>query len=258
MIPDCHAHLDLIKEDTESVVTSAKAAGVSPVITIGLNIRSSAEAVRAAAACEGVYAAVGIHPNDTGGATSDEIDHLEEMARASNRVVAIGETGLDYYRDKSPADAQKQAFRAQLRLAKRLGLPVIVHDREAHSDALALLAEELDGDVPVIMHCFSGDRHVLDECVRRDYYVSFAGQVTFKNAREVREMASLAPANRILCETDAPFLSPEPFRGKPNTPERVRFVAEALAASRGIALDDMERLLADNTSRVFGVPMEED
>lgn len=256
MIPDSHAHLDLIEEDTAHVVASARAASVSPIITIGINLPSSLEAVKAAAAFEGVFAAVGIHPNDTGEESLDALDRLEELARSSSGVVAIGETGLDYFRDRSPAALQKEAFRAQVRLAKRLSLPVIVHDREAHDDALALLAEEAAGEVPVIMHCFSGDRPVLDECLKHGYYFSFAGPVTFKNSQKTREMAALVPADRLLSETDSPFLSPEPFRGKPNVPERVRYVAEALAAARGIPLKEMEALLAANVARVFGIPEE--
>jgi TatD DNase family protein len=256
LIPDSHAHLDLIEEDTGKVVASAQAAGVSPIITIGINIPSSLEAIKAAEAYEGVYAGIGIHPNDTTEAALSDIDRLEELARSSDRVVAIGETGLDYYRDRSPADVQKQAFREQVRLAGRLSKPVIVHDREAHEDALALLAEEADSDVTVIMHCFSGDRPVLDECLRRGYYFSFAGPVTFKNSQKTREMAAMVPSDRLLSETDSPFLSPEPFRGKPNLPERVRHVAVALAAAQGKPLEEMEAILAANTARVFGIKLE--
>ena len=256
MIPDSHAHLDLIEQDTGQVVASARAAGVSPIITIGINIRSSLEAVKAAATFAGVFAAVGIHPNDTGEEGLEALDRLEELARSSGGVVAIGETGLDYYRDRSPAGVQKEAFRGHVRLAKRLSMPVIVHDREAHDDALALLAEETAGEVPVLMHCFSGDRPVLDECLKRGYYFSFAGPVTFKNSQKTRDMAALVPPDRLLSETDAPFLSPEPFRGRPNVPERVRYVAEALAVAQGMPLEEMEDLLAANVARVFGIPVE--
>jgi len=256
LIPDSHAHLDLIEEETGTVVASAIKAGVSPIITIGIDIPSSIAAVRLAGAYDSVYCSVGIHPNDTEGIVPADFDRLEELALSSKRVVAIGETGLDYYRDRSPAFAQKQAFRAQAALARRLGKPLAIHDREAHDDALELLAAEVHGEVPVIMHCFSGGRQVLDECVRRGYYFAFAGPVTFKNSDVTREMASLVPADRILAETDAPFLSPDPFRGKPNLPERVTLVAKAIAGARGISFEEMETLLADNTARVFGVPVE--
>ena len=132
----------------------------------------------------------------------------------------------------------------------------MIHDREAHDDTLELLAAEVHGEVPVIMHCFSGGREVLDECVRRGYYFAFAGPVTFKNSQTTREMASLVPADRILAETDSPFLSPDPVRGKPNLPERVTLVAGAIAAARGVSFEEMEGLLSENTARAFGVPVE--
>jgi len=162
LIPDSHAHLDLIEEETGTVVASALKAGVSPIITIAIDIASSIGAIRLAGAYDSVYCSVGIHPNDTEGVLPEDFDRLEELALSSRRVVAIGETGLDYYRDRSPAAAQKQAFRAQAALAKRLGKPLVIHDREAHDDTLELLAAEVHGEVPVIMHCFSGGREVLD------------------------------------------------------------------------------------------------
>jgi len=258
LIPDSHAHLDLIEEEAGTVVASAGKAGVYPIITVGIDIASSIAAVRLAGEYDAVYATVGIHPNDTAGVTAEDFDRLEELALSSKRVVAIGETGLDYYRDRSPAEAQKKAFRAQAAIAARLDKPLVIHDRQAHEDVLELLAEGVQGEVPVVMHCFSGGREVLDECVRRGYYFAFAGPVTFKNGQATREMASLVPADRILAETDAPFLSPEPFRGKPNLPERAALVARAMAGARGVSLEEMGRQLAANTARVFGVAVEED
>jgi TatD DNase family protein len=255
LIPDSHAHLDLIEENEGIVVEQALKAGVAPIITIGIDVPSSIAAISSAHRHDCVYATVGIHPNDCAGALGEDFDRLEELA-LDGRVVAIGETGLDYYRDRSPAEAQKAAFRAQAGIAKRLGKALVVHDREAHADALELLASQVSGEVPVVMHCFSGGRDELDECVRRGYYFSFAGPVTFKNSQRTREMAALVPAGRLLCETDSPFLSPEPFRGRANFPERVRLVAEALAAARGLALEELEALLADNTARAFGVHVE--
>jgi TatD DNase family protein len=255
LIPDSHAHLDLIEEDTSVVVSGALEAGVSPLITIGITISSSLEAVRASETFEHVYAAVGIHPNDCEGATADDFDRLAEIA-SSPRVMAIGETGLDYYRDRASAASQKAAFREHIELARRLGKPVVVHDRQAHSDALELLATVARDDVAVIMHCFSGDRGVLDECVGRGYYFSFAGPVTFKKNDAARELSALVPFDRLLCETDAPFLSPEPYRGKPNVPARVVHVAAALATARGMPLEEMASALAENTCRVFGIDPE--
>lgn len=257
MIPDSHTHLDMIERDTAEVVATARAAGVSPIVTIGITLSSSEEAVRHASTFHGVFAAAGIHPNDSAGATPEEFERLEAVARSSDRVVAIGETGLDYYRDRTPADRQKWAFKEHVKLAVKLGKALIVHDRQAHGDVLELLGSQQDLDVPVILHCFSGDEGVLAECVRRGYYVSWAGPLTFKNNHEARRLASLVPGDRLLVETDAPFLSPEPFRGKPNAPERVRLVAEALAGSRSVSLEEMECTLMENTARAFGIDITE-
>jgi TatD DNase family protein len=253
LIPDSHAHLDLIEQDTAQVVSEAASAGVSPIVTIGITIDSSARAVAAASLFEGVYASVGIHPNDTATVTQGDFERLEEIAASSSRVVAIGETGLDYYRDRSPAEKQVWAMREHIKLARRLGKALIIHDRQAHREALDLLAEEGAGEPPVIMHCFSGDEGVLAECVKRGYYISFAGPLTFKKSGETRRLAALAPADRLLVETDSPFLSPEPFRGRPNFPERVRLVAETLATVRSVPLEEMERILTENTAGAFGL-----
>lgn len=250
MIPDSHAHLDLIDAPVADILREAREAGVGPVITVGIDLDSSERALEAARH-PGVYATVGIHPNDTAGATPESFERLEELARSSDRVVAVGETGLDYYRDRSPADRQEWAFREHARLAARLGRPLVVHDRQAHGEVLELLAGEAAG-LQVVMHCFSGDEAVLRECVERGYYVSFAGPLTFKRNEEARRLAGLAPADRLLVETDSPFLSPEPFRGRPNSPARVRLVAEALARVRSLALEEMEEILAANTERLFG------
>jgi TatD DNase family protein len=257
LIPDSHAHLDLIEEDTREVLSAARSAGVSPVITIGITVDSSLEAVRTSDEYPGVFAAVGIHPNDTGGATPEQFERLEEIARSGERVVAIGETGLDYYRDRSPADRQELALRRHARLAGTLGKALIVHDRQAHREVMDVLAEECSGDFPVIMHCFSGGEDVLSECIERGYYVSFAGPVTFKKNDEARRLSALVPLDRLLAETDSPFLSPEPFRGKPNTPARVRLVAETLARVRGLPLEEFECVLAENTARAFGTDLTE-
>lgn len=253
MTPDCHAHLDLIDREPAEVVSGARSCGVSPIITIGITLDSSLNAVRLAGNHEHVYASVGIHPNDTADLSADDFDRLEEIARSSARVVAIGETGLDYYRDRSPVDAQKRAFRAQVALARKLDKALIVHDRQAHGDALEILAEEKAGETRVVMHCFSGDKAMLKECEKRGYFISFAGPITFKKSTDTRAVASIAPLDRLLCETDAPFLSPEPFRGKPNFPERVRYVADELARVRGLIPEEMESVLAANTRGAFGV-----
>ncbi|MBU4241120.1 MAG: TatD family hydrolase, partial [Actinobacteria bacterium] len=156
---------------------------------------------------------------------------------------------------RSPAGTQKQAFREQIRLARRLGKALVVHDREAHADTLEILGDEETG-FPVIMHCFSGGEQVLAECENRGYYISFAGPLTFKKSESARRIVSLAPLDRLLVETDSPFLSPEPYRGKPNLPERARLVAVELAHVRSLPLEEMEAALADNSTRAFGIQIE--
>lgn len=257
MIPDTHAHLDLIEKETGKVVRAAEGAGVSPIITIGINLASSIEAVRHSESFDSIYAAVGIHPNDTGDATAKDFDRLEEIAMSGDKVVAIGETGLDYYRDRSPAERQKEAFRAQVRLARRLGRALIVHDRQAHDDTLEILKDEKADETRVVMHCFSGGSDMLAEVLRRGYFVSFAGPITFKKSQAARKVASQVPPDRLLAETDAPFLSPEPFRGKPNLPERARLVANELARIRGVTADEMADLLTANTETAFGIVIRE-
>lgn len=253
MIPDSHAHLDLIGGDPSEVIDSAFRAGVSPVITIGINTDSSRDAVRIADMLDNVYASVGIHPNDSGEATDAEFDAVERIASESLKVVAIGETGLDYYRDSSPPDLQKESFRKHIEIARRLDKTLVVHDREAHQDVMELLEREGAGELRVVMHCYSGDGEMLSECLERGYFISFAGPVTFKKADHAREMARLTPIERLLAETDSPFLSPEPCRGKPNFPERVRLVAEKLAELHGVSLEKMGLVLASNTRRAFAL-----
>ena len=253
MIPDTHAHLDMLEGPPEEAVARAREAGVSPVVTIGIDLLSSRKAVEMAGAVPGVFASVGIHPNDASQWSPASMDEIARLAR-NERVVAIGESGLDYYRDSAPVALQAESFRAHIRLANALGKALIVHDREAHSDTLDILKVEGAGGAPVILHCFSGDESVLARCLAAGYYISFAGPVTFKNAGATRELAALVPEDRLLAETDAPFLSPHPFRGKPNLPERVRLVAHALAMARGLEPEELDASLRRNAAAAFGFP----
>lgn len=251
MIPDSHAHLDMLGEPVSDVMAAALAAGVSPVITIGIDLKSSERAAVMASTHDQLYASVGIHPNDTGGNDTGAYDNLLAIASNSAKVVGIGETGLDYYRDSSPRDVQKAAFREHIRVARETGKTLIIHDREAHEDVLRILIEEDTGRANVVLHCFSGDVGIMLECIRRGYYVSFAGPLTFKNAGAARDAAGRAPLDRLLVETDAPFLTPEPFRGKPNSPARVRLVAEKLAEIKGVSIGEMASVLTENTMKAF-------
>lgn len=251
-IPDTHVHLDLIDEDPVEITERAREAGVSPIMTIGIDLASSRLAANFAQNIPGVFASVGIHPNSTANTEPEVMDILKEMSTRVKEIVAIGETGLDYYRKAAERNVQESFFRAHVRLAVDLGKPVIIHDRDAHFDVLRILDEEKP-DIPVVMHCFSGDREFLNQCLRRGYFISFAGPLTFPNAKRTREVAACVPLDFVLVETDAPFLSPHPFRGKKNFPERVGLVAEALSNIHRLGLDEMSLILQRNTAAAFTI-----
>ncbi len=245
---DTHCHLDMI-ERPEAAVADARGAGVTAVVTIGIDLETSRTAVDLAGRLPGVYAAVGLHPHDATALSDDLVAELEALA-ARPRVVAIGECGLDFYRDLSPRDAQRRAFELQIDLARRLGLPLVVHVREAGDEAMGLLAERGTG-LPVIMHCFSLPQYV-DACNERGYYASFAGNVTYKNAGALREAAAAVREDRLLVETDAPFLAPVPNRGNSNVPAWVVHTAAAVAAARGLSAAECAAVTSANAARVFG------
>jgi len=216
---DTHAHLDALDEDAAAVVARAADAGVTRILTVG-----TAEAVALADRFDGVFAIVGIHPHDAADGDVDEVRRLHEHPKA----VAVGETGLDWYRDYAPRDAQRRVFESQLELARELGKPVVIHTRAADDDTLSALAG-FDGTV--VLHCFSST-HLLPTALGRGWYVSFAGNVSFPNASELRLAATQVPADRILAETDAPYLAPQPVRGRRNEPAYVVHTIAALARAR--------------------------
>jgi TatD DNase family protein len=235
---DTHAHLDLLKEDVEKALGAAAQAGVTEVITIGISIESSRKALQLARRYPQVYATVGIHPHDASLLDDAALKELRAMA-SDPRVVGIGETGLDFYRNLSPPQEQERAFRALVELAKELDLPVVVHDREAHSDTMNILKEYAPFDGRLIMHCFSGDLAMAQAVIDMEGYISVAGPVTFLNARKLPEIVKEIPLDKLLLETDCPFLSPHPYRGKPNSPWRVRVIAEKVAELKGIPLEEL-------------------
>ena len=246
---DSHCHLEMIA-DPSAAVQEARAAGVEQMITIGIDLASSRQAIELAGREPGVYATVGLHPHDAHLLDDAYLGELEELARRP-RVVAVGEVGLDFYRDLSPRDAQRAAFSAQIALARRVGLPLVVHVREAGDEAMAQLAAEA-GDLTVVMHCYSLPQFV-EECNERGYYASFAGNVTYKNAAELREAAKKVRDDRLLVETDAPFLAPVPNRGNSNVPAWVAHTAALVAEVRGVAAADLAALTTANARRVFGL-----
>ncbi len=250
---DAHTHLDACGCETAADVTAAMdraaAVNVTRAITIADDLPSARWAVRAAHWDARVAAAVALHPTRTAAVTGAELAEVERLA-ADPRVVAVGETGLDYHWDHSPPDAQQAAFRWHIDLAKRLGKPLMIHDRDAHDDVLRILREE-GAPGSVVFHCFSGDAAMARECVDAGYVLSFAGPVTFRNARALQEAAVVVPGEQLLVETDAPFLTPHPHRGRANEPFCLPWTVRALAALRGVT---DERLATDaerNAERVF-------
>ncbi|MBW8481642.1 TatD family hydrolase [Actinomadura parmotrematis] len=247
---DSHCHLDLVELPVAEQLAAAKAAGIARVVTIGVDLPTSRLCADTAAAFDDVYAGVAIHPNDTTGITEDVLADIAALAERPE-VRAIGETGLDYYRDWAPKDDQHRSFRAHIAIAKRTGKALVIHDRDAHDDVLRLLAEEGAPDT-VVFHCFSGDAEMARTCADAGYVMSFAGNVTFKNAEPLREALRVAPLDLLLVETDAPFLTPVPNRGKPNAsyliPHTVRFMAEV----KGVEVAELCAAIAATGERVFG------
>jgi TatD DNase family protein len=244
---DTHAHLDACPDPPEELVRRARDAGVQRILTVGTTIERGRTAIALADVHDEVFAIVGIHPHEAGSA--DGLDGLRELL-AHERAVGVGETGLDFYRDYAPRDRQRALFAEHLELARELGKPVVIHNRAADDEVLAQLAS-FDGDV--VLHCFSYPG-ALSAALERGYYVSFAGNVTYKNASELRVSASQVPRERILAETDCPYLSPEPRRGRPNEPANVVHTVEALARVRGEEPDELAAQIDANAARVFGLP----
>ncbi|HEY1357524.1 MAG TPA: TatD family hydrolase [Thermoleophilaceae bacterium] len=246
---DTHCHLDVCEPPAAELVARAAEAGVGRVATVGMNPGSIEAALAAAREHAEVVAIVGRHPHETEGFGDADLEQIERAA-ADEHARAIGETGLDYYRDNAPRDDQRRAFEAQLELAGRLGLPVAIHTRAAEDDTFAMLREHAAGTT-VILHCFSApDR--LEECVERGYLCSFAGNVTYPKAGDLQAAARELPDELLLVETDSPFLAPQPVRGRPNEPANVRHTAGFVAELRGVGYDELERTVEANAGRVFG------
>jgi TatD DNase family protein len=259
MLVDSHAHLDMphFDADRDSVLERARAADVRAVLTLGVDGDSSQRAVALARQYPGVYAAVGIHPHEAIHATPEVYKTLVGLARApeANRIIAWGEIGLDYHYNHSPPDVQRREFRRQIRLARELDLPVCIHSRDAHEDVVAILAEEKAMDVGVVMHCFSADEQIARRCLDLGCYISFAGPVTFTNARQLPAVVPLIPNDRLLIETDAPYLSPHPWRGREhrNEPARVAVIAARLATLRGVGLEEVGEAVTQNFKTLFKI-----
>jgi TatD DNase family protein len=254
MLVDTHAHLDdrQFNEDRAVAIQRSFAADVRCIITVGTDLDSSRAAAALAQKHASVYAAVGVHPHD---ATQVGRDTLEELRRyaGNDKVVAIGEIGLDFYRNLSPHDRQKEAFVAQLELARQINKPVIIHDRDAHAETMAIMRDKAR-NWRGVLHCFSGDSEMALEIIQMGFYISFAGPVTFENARRLQALARELPLERILIETDCPYLAPQPHRGQRNEPAYVRWVAAKIASLRGMPLERIAEVTTENARQLFGLP----
>ena len=253
---DAHCHLDLIEQPVGEVLATARAARITRVVTVDVDVPTSQWSAKCAAAEEGVYAAVAVHPNETVAAASSPAGRDEVLAEIATlaalpQVRAVGETGLDYYWDDAPPALQQEWFRAHIEIAKQAGKALMIHDRDAHDDILRILDEEGQPE-RVVFHCFSGDAAMAKRCADAGYVMSFAGTITFKNAPGLREAAAVAPPDLILAETDSPYLTPMPYRGKPNTPAMVAYTVRCLAEVKQISVEDMCALITATGERMFG------
>ncbi|WP_406401753.1 TatD family hydrolase [Streptomyces sp. NBC_00879] len=270
-VADSHTHLDMQEGTVEEALARAAAVGVSTVVQVGCDIKGSRWAAQTAAAHDSVHAAVALHPNEAprivlgdpdgwsrqgareGGGDSALDDALAEIDRLASldEVKAVGETGLDYFRTGADGiAAQERSFRAHIEIAKRHGKALVIHDRDAHADVLRILAEE-GAPERTVFHCYSGDAEMAELCAAAGYFMSFAGNVTFKNAQPLRDALAVAPLELVLVETDAPFLTPAPYRGRPNAPYLIPVTLRAMAAVRGLDEDTLAAAIADNTARAF-------
>jgi TatD DNase family protein len=245
---DTHAHLDACQEPPDTILDRARAAGVDRVLAVGSGIDSCRTSLEIARRREGVACVLGIHPHDAGGEDAGRFDELESML-CEPLAVAVGETGLDFYRDYAPRQAQRDLFRRHLELAAELELPVVIHTRAAEEETAELLGG-FGGTV--VLHCFSSPE-LLPIALERGYYVSFAGNVTYPKADDLHEAAALIPADRLLSETDSPYLAPQPVRGRPNEPANVVHTVAALAAVRGETTEALSAQIDENATRAFGL-----
>lgn len=253
MLFDSHAHLDDEKfdADREAVIARALENGITGIINAGACMASSARSVLLAEQYDSIYAAVGIHPHDAKSAKETDYDQLAAWSKL-DKVVAIGEIGLDYYYDFSPRELQRTVFVRQLDVARQMDMPFIIHDRDAHGDILEVLKTEAKG-LKGVLHCFSGSLEMAKEVIKMGFYISIAGPVTFKNAAKLPEIVANVPLERLLVETDCPYLTPHPHRGKRNEPAYVNFVAQQVASLRGMDIAEFSKAVTANTKTLFRI-----
>lgn len=250
---DTHSHIDMQDfDDLDEIITNAAKSRVKNIIIPSVDKNSFDKVIKIANDYESVYCALGIHPTEAQKAQSEDFERILELS-SNKKVVAIGECGLDYYWDKTYIGEQKEVFVKQIEIAKKLKKALIVHDRESHKDVFEILTENINGEIPVVMHCFSGSLEFAKECIKKGFYIALGGVVTFKNAKKVHEIAKEIPLEYLLLETDAPYLTPEPYRGKRNEPAYVKFAAEKIAELRGVSIDEIAEATTDNAKMIFGI-----
>lgn len=251
---DTHAHLDASQydEDRDQMITRAKEAGVELIVNIGFDRQTIPTTIALAEKYDWIYAAVGWHPVESIHMEEGDLEWIESLC-SHPKVVAIGEIGLDYHWDTSPKDVQQQVFREQIRLAKKVNKPIIIHNRDAHEDVVRILKEEGAAEVGGIMHCFSGSWETAKLCLDMNFYISFGGPVTFKNARVPKEVLKRVPLDRLLIETDCPYLAPHPYRGKRNESAFVSLVAESAAQIKEISVEELAMITMQNGKKCFRI-----
>jgi TatD DNase family protein len=255
MLIDTHTHLDDARynDDRDSMIARAQDAGVSTFVTIGCDLATSRSAVELAGRHPFVYATVGVHPHEAKHIADEWYDELHRLAQ-HDKVVAYGEIGLDYHYNHSPPQLQRDRFREQVCLARELHLPIVIHTREAQDDTIAILKDERAADIGGVFHCFSGDAWLAKDALDLGFFLSFSGVITFQNAAMLRDIVKTVPLDRMLIETDCPYLTPVPHRGKRNEPAHVRFVADKIAELKAVSIEEIEDITSRNAQRLFKIP----
>ena len=249
---DTHAHIDMLEDSIEDTFTLMQKYSVKKVIIPAVEIATQNKIVEFASKYDNIFGMIGIFPSEAKTYSDNFETEMENIARNNNKIVAVGEIGLDYYWDKSFVELQKEVFAKQIKLANRLQLPIVVHDREAHKDCYDIIKRENKGS-KVLFHCFSGSVEFMKECVKEGWYIAIGGVVTFKNAVKIKDVAEQVPMEKLVLETDSPYLTPVPYRGKPNKPAYVKYVAEEIANIRKAPLDEIMSITTENAERFFGI-----
>jgi len=255
MLIDTHCHLDFkdFQDDREIVLKRSADNGISFIINVGSSLEGSSRSIQIAEANDFIYAAIGIHPHEADRVSDNDIKLFSGLL-GKPKIAAIGEIGLDYYKNISSIENQKKLFIRILEIAKAADLPLIIHNRDAHVDTIDILKNVIGGRVNGVMHCFSGDEEFLKICLAMGLFISFTCNITYKNAGRLRDIIKLAPMDRLLLETDAPFLAPQDFRGKRNEPMHVRYVAEEISRIKGLDFDEVAKITTENAVRLFKLP----